>query len=306
MNKTLDCSIKSKSEYSAELENFTDVVQRIRPRSAGIQVGDIDIYGDSTFLNGAAGGDHIVYLDFDQRYDLDKRAEAALAIGNQSVARQLLENRDRVGILLADVSGHRLTDALVAAMLHQAFLTGVLYELDQVGEVTTRLFENLNIRLFNSLSVEKYVTATYGEITAGGRFRFILAGSPDPLVFSAQYDRFITICPDRLAGFQPLGMFPSEDDVDISRNLGFLGYKRKYTVNEVNLMGVGDILLLCTDGLADHSRNDDEPYLPERLESTLRSLKHENAQTIFEGIHNDALAFAVPEDDLSFVVIKRG
>jgi serine phosphatase RsbU (regulator of sigma subunit) len=306
MNKPLGCSTKIRSRYTDELENFIDVIQRIRPRSAAIRVGDIDIYGGSTFLNGAAGGDHIVYLDFDKRYDLDKRAEAALALGHQKVARRLLKNRDRVGVLLADVSGHRLTDALVAAMLHQAFLTGVLYELDQFGEVTTRLFENLNIRLFNSLSVEKYVTATYGEISAGGRFRFILAGSPEPLVFSAKYDRFITICSDRLAGFQPLGMFPSEDDVDISRNLGFLGYKRKYTVNEVNLMGVGDILLLCTDGLADHSRDEGDAYLPERLESTLRSLKHESAQTIFEGIHNDALAFAPPGDDLSFVVIKRG
>ena len=53
---------------AAELENFVNVVRRIRPRSPGIRLGGIDIFGSSTFLAGAAGGDHIVYLDFDQRY----------------------------------------------------------------------------------------------------------------------------------------------------------------------------------------------------------------------------------------------
>ena len=66
----------------------------------------------------------------------------ATAAGNDAVAAKLAEIRSRLGILVADVSGHKLTDALAAAMLHQAFLTGVLYELDRFGEVTTRLFEN--------------------------------------------------------------------------------------------------------------------------------------------------------------------
>jgi hypothetical protein len=70
-------------------------------------------------------------------------------------------------------------------------------------------------------------------------------------------------------------------------------------------MGVGDILLLCTDGLADHACGE-EAYLPDRLETLLRSLKNQNAQAIYEGIRDDAVAFGPPDDDLSLVVIKRG
>jgi serine phosphatase RsbU (regulator of sigma subunit) len=288
-----------------ELENFVRIFRRVRPKSCGVQIGEVEVYGDTVFLNGTAGGDHVVYLNFEERYDLDSRIRAATDEGRYRVARKLAANSHRLGVLVADVAGHSATDGLVAAMLHQAFLTGVLYELDRFGEVTTRLFENLNTRFFNSLSVEKYVTLAYGEITDGGRFRFISAGCPDPLVFSAEYDRFVTICPDRLVGFYPLGMFPSEDDVDISRNLGPLGYKPRYTVNEVNLMGSGDLLILMTDGLADHQRDDHQPFVPDRLEETLRANKHRSAREVYESVVDHALAFAAPDDDMTLVVIKR-
>ena len=124
----------------------------------------------------------MVLVDFEKRYDLENRIRIAEVEGRPEVARKLAENRDRIGVLIADVCGHQMTDALVAAMLHQAFLTGVLYELDRFGEVTTRLFENLNSRFSRSMSIRKYVTVTYGEVSRSGAFRFLLAGSPKPLV----------------------------------------------------------------------------------------------------------------------------
>jgi hypothetical protein len=33
------------------------------------------------------------------------------------------------GVALIDVCGHQITDALLTAMFHQAFLLGILYEL---------------------------------------------------------------------------------------------------------------------------------------------------------------------------------
>jgi serine phosphatase RsbU (regulator of sigma subunit) len=284
------------------LENFVRIFRLIRPRSLELRAGEVEIYGDTVFLNGVAGGDHLVYIDFERRYDLDRRTQIAR---DPVVKRELEENRRRTGILVADVSGHRASDALVVAMLHQAFLTGVLYELDRYGQVTTRLFENLNTRFYNSLSIEKYVTLVYGEVSHTGSFRFLSAASPDPLIFSAEYDRFVTISPDRLVGFYPLGVFPSEDDVDVARNLGAFRYKPKYTVNEVNLMSPGDILLLMTDGLADHERSDDQPFVPLRLEAALRSVKHRSARSIFDHIRDQARAFAPLQDDLTLVVVKR-
>jgi serine phosphatase RsbU (regulator of sigma subunit) len=67
-------------------------------------------------------------------------------------------------------------------------------------------------------------------------------------------------------------------------------------------MRAGDILLLYTDGLLEHSR-ENEMYFPRRLEET-RSVKHQGAKQIFEAIKLDVLDFAAPSDDISVVVIK--
>lgn len=288
-----------------EVENFVDIVRRIRPPSQPIPHGTIDVYGGSTFLNGAAGGDHIIYLDFDERYDIDRRIRQAVEAKNDAVAAKLAEIRGRLGILVADVSGHKITDALAAAMLHQAFLTGVLYELDRFGEVTTRLFEVLNTRFHRSLSVEKYVTMIYGELSPDGTYQFISAGAPSPLVFSAEYDRFVTISSDRLVSFFPLGMFPSEEDIDSSKHFGPLRTKPAYTVNQVSLMGHGDILLLHTDGLSELERENGEAFFPLVLEETLRSNENGSAKQIYQAILDSARSFAPLTDDMTVVVIKR-
>ena len=293
------------NRWRIEVENFVRTVRLIRPPNRGMRVGEVEVYGDSVFLNSTAGGDHIVYVDFDHRYDLDRRIRAATDNSARDVAAKLTENKGRLGILVADVSGHQITDALAAAMLHQAFLTGVLYELDRFGEVTTRLFENLNTRFYTSLSFEKYITLVYGEISSTGRFRFLSAGGPPPLVFSAEYDRFVTLSPERLVSFTPLGLFPSEDDVDRAKILGPLGYKPRYTVNEVNLLGIGDILLLYTDGLAEHADKDGQTFLPQGLQETLRATKHRSAQEIQKAVCERALHYAPLEDDMTVVVIKK-
>jgi serine phosphatase RsbU (regulator of sigma subunit) len=288
-----------------ELENFLQNIELIHPRTPEVRIGEVEIFGRSVFPNRSSGGDHIIYLHFAERYDLARRIASAREAGREDVAAKLTEIGSRVGVLVADVSGHRSTDALVAAMLHQSFLTGVLYELEQFGEVTTGLFEILNTRFYHSLSVEKYITFIYGEVHAAGKFRFVSAGSPDPLVFSAEFDRFVPITPDRLVSVYPLGMFPSESDIDEAQNLESFTYKPRYTVNEVNLMSPGDILLLLTDGVSDHQSANEQSFVPGALESTLRQAKYLSAKGIYEEVHKAAAAFSSPVDDMSIVVIKR-
>ena len=69
-------------------------------------------------------------------------------------------------------------------------------------------------------------------------------------------------------------------------------------------MGTGDILLLCTDGLTEHSRVC-EPYAPLRLEETVRRAKHDPARAIYDAVIEDAFALGPPVEDVSLVVIKR-
>jgi len=314
MQRQMQGMIMTKGPYAAadplallteELQNFQDIARQIMPRPGEIPTLDgIDVFGDTLPLNGFAGGDHIIYVDFKKRYDLEARIKEGLSAGRFEVVANLERCRTMAGIVVMDVSGHHVTDALAAAMLHQAFLLGALYELDTFGHITKRLFENLNSRFYQSSSRGKFVTMMYGEIARDTTFRFLSAAHPQPVVFSNKHDRFMHVSADLCTSFPPIGILPSSDVIDRSKTDSVLGFKDQYELNEWRLMGRGDILLLYTDGLLEHARNG-EPYFPRRLESIIRAVKHLGARDIFKAIQSDALDFAPPSDDISIVVIKR-
>jgi serine phosphatase RsbU (regulator of sigma subunit) len=288
-----------------ELDNFQDIARYIKPSSGEIpRLDGIDIYGESMPLNGIVGGDHILYLDFKQRYDLDARIKKARDRGQHNVVKKLEECRNKAGVVVADVSGHQITDALLAAMLHQAFLMGAIYEMDHAGNIRPKLFENLNMRFYNSSSISKFITLIYGEISHNGHFQFLSAGHPMPLVYSRKFDRIVEIPKEKMIAFPPIGTLPSEDDIDSSTTESVLGFKEEYEINEWDLMGTGDILILYTDGLSEHHRNG-ELYAPHHLEQKLHEVRDLTSREIFNAIKEDILTFSDPEDDLSLVIIKR-
>jgi serine phosphatase RsbU (regulator of sigma subunit) len=143
----------------------------------------------------------------------------------------------------------------------------------------------------------------YGEIASDGKFRFISAGHGPPSVFSREYGHFVKISPDRLVSFTPVGMLPSSDDPDDRVNPpGFDRYMKHYEVNEIDLLAKGDILLLHTDGLTEHAEGD---YYPDRLEQLLANAGDASAEDLCAKIREDLLSAAEPEDDISFVVIRK-
>lgn len=292
-------------QLSRELANFEEIAQGIMPRPGSVPLLlGMEIYGETVPLNGLVGGDHLIYVDFKKRYDLDARIQVATAAGRPDIVANLERCRRMAGVALIDVSGHQVTDAMLAAMFHQAFLTGILYELDMSGHITRRLFENLNQRFHRTSKVNKFITAVHGEISEDGTFRFLLAGHPPPFVFSSEHDQFMDVDSDRCTSFPPLGTLPSKSVVDQKRAESVLGFKDQYKVNEWTLMGSGDILLLYTDGLKEHERNG-IPYCPNRLEDAVRRSKHLSATDIVRTILDDVRAFADPMDDLSLVAIKK-
>ena len=297
-------SQKLAQQLSRELANFEDIARYLKPQAGEIpRLPGIDVYGGTLPFNGVIGGDHLIYVDYKQRFDLEVRIRQAASEGRSDVVENLRRCQHMAGIALIDVSGHHATDALLAAMLHQAFLLGAIYELDLFGHITRRLFENLNTRFYQSSGAHKYVSMIFGEISDDARFRFLSAANPFPLVFSQAHDRFMEVGEDLRVSFPPLGMLPSLDVTDRHLTSSELGFKAHYEMNEWVLMGRGDILLLHTDGLAEHRREAEE-YVPFRLEETLRTVKHESSKTIFDAVIADLSAFAAPSDDVSLVVIK--
>ncbi len=297
--------LERKNQSIDELENFEEIAAQLTAAPGDLpSLSGIDIYGQTLPLNGVVGGDHIIYLDFKQRYDLDARIEEAAKQGRTAVVDNLIRCKSKAGIAIADVSGHRVTDALLALMLHQSFLLGAIYELDSHGDITTRLFENLNTRFYRSSNVSKFITLLYGEIGEDGKFEFISAAHPVPVVFSREFDRIMDISESMLTTFPPIGTMPSSDDIDRRTTETVLGFKEKYEVNEISLMGSGDIMLLYTDGFSELSDGTSE-YFPDLLEAKLREVKDLSAQGIFAAVQQDLLSFGVPFDDVSFIVIKR-
>ena len=286
------------------------LAQSLMPDAGAIpRIPNVDIYGMTLPLNGIAGGDLITYVDFQERYDLDARIARAIRQGQEDIAQALQRLKHTGGILVADVAGHEFTDAIRALLLHQGFHTAALYEMELSGDITARLFEQINTRFFKSRTLRKlaadldstsFITLIYGEISHTGRFRFVSAGHPQALIFSREYNRFVEISQDRLVSYPPIGLQLSEDNADARLYPRALGYKKRYTINELNLMGQGDVLLLYTDGLLDPFSS----YTQEQLERAVSCAKDGAAKEICEAILGNRNAAAEQTDDLSLVVIK--
>jgi len=301
-NGKLDLELRSGAQYMA---------QHLTPAPGAIpRIPGTDIFGMTIPFNGIAGGDLISYVNFEERFDLDTRIRSAMEREHEDMARALQKLRRCGGILVADVAGHEFVDAMRALMLHQAFHTAALYEMDFNGEITVRLFEQLNTRFLKSRTLRNlaadrdkttFITLIYGEISHTGRFRFVSAGHPSPLVFSREYDCFVDISPARLVSYPPIGLQPSEDYADAKQYDRALGYKKHYAVNELNLMGQGDVLLLYTDGLLDPF----SPFTQKHLEQAISRARDGAAKEICEAILTERHAVAEQTDDLSIVVIKH-
>lgn len=291
---------------SSEIINFQHIAKNIKPHPGEIPcVNGLDIYGETISLLGDVCGDHIIYMDFSKRFNLGERIKHAELAGKKEVADKLNELRNKSGILLSDVSGHSITDSLLNAMLHQAFLVGAGYELSISGHITIDLFEAINQRFYQSSSIEKYITMIYGEIQNNGNFRFISAGHPLPVIFSNEYNKIVKIDDLNLINFPPIGTLPSESDIDGKTGESILGYKHRYSINTLNVMGSGDILVLYTDGFSEQ-RNGELNYIADRLEKQLMATKHLKAEEIFSRIREDFMKYCtIPDDDASMILIKK-
>src|SRR5207237_9117416 len=90
-----------------ELKNLQDIADCIKPSRADLPTLDgIDVYGETLPLNEVGGGDHIIYVDFQKRYDLQARIERAHTQGRADIVEKLKRCRRIAGIVVLDVSGH--------------------------------------------------------------------------------------------------------------------------------------------------------------------------------------------------------
>jgi serine phosphatase RsbU (regulator of sigma subunit) len=270
---------------------------------------------------------HVQWLKTKPGYTPAVAAEYRRAKSSEQVriASELQELYTTAGVLVVDAEGHDIIAAKIASTVHDTFHAFMLAELDLSGKTTPGMFERLNLRLAQSAtarnalgrtdsSSREIATMLYGEIRPDGHFRFMNFGHPPPLVFSAEYGRFVEINKDRMVQFLALGLEIPEDHPDRSKYISMKLRKLHMSASdiaEITLMGQGDILFLYTDGVYDGSDEGNR----EQLEHIIAEHKHQSAKDLCRLILDHALqrdqqllqiARADEIDDKTVFLIKRG
>ena len=249
--------------------------------------------------------DHVEWLKSRPGYnpELETAYRQARSSEQVRVAEDLRKLYSTAGVLLVDAEGHDIIAAKIASTVHDTFHALMLSELDHRGKTTPELFQRLNLRLALSATArnalgrsekenaQEIATMLYGEVHPYGYFRFVNFGHPAPLVFSAEYRKFVEVDRNRMVQFLPLGLHIPEDHPDRNRYLSLDSGDKPVSSDsaELTLMSPGDIFFLYTDGVYDGSDKDER----RRLEDVMCEHYRQSAKEICSAFLN----YAVKKDD---------
>ena len=246
--------------------------------------------------------DHVEWLKSRPAYkpEMESAYREARSSEQARVAQDLRELYTTAGVLLVDAQGHGIISAKIASTVHDTFHALMLSELDHRGKTTPELFERINLRLAQSVTArnalgrsekedaQEIATMLYGELHPYGYFRFVNFGHPPPLVFSAEYRKFMDVDKSRMVQFLPLGLQIPEDHPDRNRYLSLESRKRRVNssdIAELTLLSPGDIFFLYTDGVYDGSDKEER----EQLEGVMREHYRQPAKDICNALMDYAL-----------------
>ena len=246
--------------------------------------------------------DHLEWLKESSGYRPEMETEYRFARSSEQIraAEELRDLYSTAGVLVVDAQGHGIISAKIASTVHDTFHALMLTELDRYGRTTPMLLENINLRLAQSVTARnalgiieregarEIATMIYGEIRPGGHFRFANFGHPPPLVFSAEYRKFMNINESRMVQFLALGLQIPADHPDRKKYYSLNFRQAEFDssdLGDIMLMSPGDILVLYTDGVYDGS----DKHARELLELVLREHYREPAKEICNALLDHAV-----------------
>ncbi len=193
-----------------------------------------------------------------------------------------LDGKNRIGVVVADVSGKGMPAALMMALLQ-----GSLRTLITAGFRGSELIGKLNGFLCSNIPVNSLVTLFYGELETGsGHLEYVNAGHNPPILQRTT------------GGLQFLSA--------TALPLGIL-LEAPFAVEKVQLEP-GERLLLYTDGVTEAFNEKDEEYGPERLNRFMQDHAHMGPEPLIQELVADVLRFchtARPADDMTLMSITR-
>ncbi len=231
-------------------------IQRMLLPPAPLTVGNVTIEGFNE-PSSAVGGD---YFDFFELGD------------------------GRVGIIIADVTGHGLPAALMMANIQAAVRASM------TGDVSlTDLASRINRLICRNTGSDVFITAVIGVVNpASGLIEFVNAGHPPPLLIGGEV-RSLSEEHNSL----PLGVEPGDT----------------YHVTRIERDPHHDAVLLYTDGLTEAASREREWLGVEGVVDALRQLPERNTGAVIRASRaavKKHLGGAAPVDDMTLLALHFG
>ncbi len=241
-------------EHEEQMRVARDIQQWMFPKKSPHAAG-FDIAGAS-FPAAAAGGDYFDYVPL---------------LG------------DRLGLVVADVTGHGIGPALLMAEA-RAYLRILAKRREDLGEILSRA----NAVLAEDLSLERYITMILVSLDPASRMvQWANAGHPAGLVVGAD-----GACRMRLKrSGPPLG---ARDETE-------------YSIGTEFPLESGDILVLLTDGFEEALSVDDEFFGVERICELVHANRDRSSTEILTALRNAVTTFegtGGQSDDLTGILVK--
>jgi len=190
----------------------------------------------------------------------------------------------RIVVTLADVTGHGIGPALLAAIC-RAYSRASFNSRDPLPSILQRINESFGEDLSDG-RFATFVAAVCNQ--ERGEVELISAGQGPLLLFSAHDGEVREITAQAI----PLGIMP----------------KLNASASAVLKMSPGDMVLLITDGFFEWANPVEEQFGTERVAAVARRVRHLPPEEIIAELYQEVLKFSQgtpQQDDLTAVVIKR-
>lgn len=191
-------------------------------------------------------------------------------------------SEERLGISIADVSGHGIAPALVMTA-YRALLRTRARSRSRPG----RTVRNINRVLPEFTGHRHFVTAVFAILEPhSGQVEYVCCGQHPPIVFRADGSQEWGACQN-----PPLGIFPN------------VSYR-----TEKLALGRGDMLVFFTDGVVEIRDSQEADFGVEHLAQTLQANRRRGAAALIDRVIEATRQFSGQQrylDDFTLVIVKR-
>jgi sigma-B regulation protein RsbU (phosphoserine phosphatase) len=199
----------------------------------------------------------------------------------------------RVGVLIADVSGKG-----TSAALYMAELKGLVLSLSEIHTSPRDLLIAANRIISHHLDARSFITMTYAVIDLRARTMTYARAGHTPLIY---------IPGGRAHGTERHAQILAPDGMVVGLKLDNGEMFRRHLVEETIALQAGDLYLLFTDGISEAMNARDDLFGEARLGRLVETHAHLPSEELRERVLREIAAFvgeAPQHDDMTMILVK--